>query len=227
MCIVKLVVRDPTPGEPVNPCQPSPCGPNADCRLVGNSPLCSCLATFVGQPPNCRPECISNSECENHLACINQKCKDPCPGLCGANAECRVFSHTAMCTCLPGYLGDPFSQCTIKQSSQPEILSPCSPNPCGSNAICRQQNNVGSCQCIADYTGNPYEGCRPECILNADCPSDRACINSKCQDPCPGVCARNAFCRVVNHSPLCTCNVGFSGDPFQNCYVEEVKRKEL
>lgn len=220
-----LVVRDPIPSQPTNPCQPSPCGPNAACRPIGDSPSCSCIATFIGQPPNCRPECISNSQCENHLACINQKCKDPCPGLCGANAECRVFSHTAMCTCIAGYQGDPFSQCAIKQSSPSEHIRPCSPNPCGSNAICREQNNVGACQCIADYTGNPYEGCRPECILNADCPSNRACINSRCQDPCPGVCAQNAYCRVVNHSPLCTCNDGFTGDPFRQCRIEEILRK--
>lgn len=63
----------------------------------------------------CKPECISNNECANHLACINLKCKDPCPGSCGVSAECRVVSHTAMCVCLVGYTGDPFIQCVEKQ----------------------------------------------------------------------------------------------------------------
>lgn len=63
----------------------------------------------------CKPECISNNECANQLACINLKCKDPCSGSCGVNAECRVVSHTAMCICLVGYTGDPFIQCVEKQ----------------------------------------------------------------------------------------------------------------
>lgn len=74
------------------------------------------MPEFVGSPPNCRPECISNSECASNLACVNNKCKDPCPGSCGSNTECRVVSHTAMCVCLIGYEGDPFIQCTLKQS---------------------------------------------------------------------------------------------------------------
>lgn len=100
-----------TPTRPVNPCVPSPCGPNSDCQVRGESPACSCLAQFIGTPPNCRPECTINPECPSQFACINQKCKDPCPGSCGANAECTVVNHNAMCTCSSGYTGDPFSAC--------------------------------------------------------------------------------------------------------------------
>ena len=104
-----------TPVVPVNPCQPSPCGPNAQCRVVNDSPSCTCSLDFVGAPPNCRPECVSNSECPGNLACMNQKCRDPCPGACGTNTECRVVSHTPMCVCMSGYTGDPFTQCTFQQ----------------------------------------------------------------------------------------------------------------
>ena len=37
-----------------------------------------------------RPECLLSSDCELRYACVNQKCADPCPGTCGANAECKV-----------------------------------------------------------------------------------------------------------------------------------------
>lgn len=94
-----------------NPCTPSPCGPNAQCQVINDTPSCSCLSEFIGTPPNCRPECVSNNECNNNFACINQKCKDPCPGLCGTNSECRTVSHIPMCTCTIGYTGDPFTQC--------------------------------------------------------------------------------------------------------------------
>ena len=113
---------DAPPAPPGNPCIPSPCGPNSQCRVAGESPSCSCLPDFLGTPPNCRPECVSNSECATHLACINQKCKDPCPGTCGANAMCRVVSHTPQCVCPVGFIGDPFVQCTLRQCKCVEQL---------------------------------------------------------------------------------------------------------
>lgn len=210
----------------INPCQPSPCGPYSQCRVAGDSPSCSCLSDYIGSPPNCRPECVSNSECASNLACINQKCKDPCPGACGLNAECRVVSHTPMCVCISGYVGDPFSQCTV-QSAPTEQATPCIPSPCGANAVCREQNKAGSCTCLPDYIGNPYEGCRPECVLNSDCPSNRACIRNKCEDPCPGTCGQNADCQVVNHLPSCTCRLGYTGDPFRYCNIQADPRKNL
>lgn len=43
------------------------------------------------------------------------KCKNPCPGSCAPNAECHVVSHSPICKCPNGYVGDPFSQCVIQQ----------------------------------------------------------------------------------------------------------------
>lgn len=214
-----IVEQEPIP-TPIDPCRPSPCGPNAQCRVIGDSPSCSCLAEFIGSPPNCRPECISNGECSNALACINRKCKDPCPGVCGANAECRVVSHAAMCVCLSGFNGDPFTQCVQREPIISETLTPCSPSPCGSNAICREQNGAGACQCLPEYFGNPYEGCRPECVRDSDCSSNRACARNKCVDPCPGTCGQNADCYVSYHKPTCTCRIGYTGNPYSFCSIE-------
>lgn len=219
-----ILVEKPA-ADPTNPCIPSPCGPYAECRPINDSPSCSCLSDYIGTPPNCRPECISNAECSNHLACLNQKCKDPCPGLCGSNAECRVVSHIAMCVCLTGYNGDPFTQCSVQQSPAFDQLTPCHPTPCGSNAVCREQNGVGSCQCLSNYDGNPYDGCRPECVLNSDCPVNRACIQNKCVDPCPGRCGRNAECHVISHLPSCSCLLGYSGDPYSYCAINQIARR--
>lgn len=99
-----------------------------------------------------------------------------------------------------------------------EIPQPCHPSPCGSNAICTERNGAGACACLPDYFGDPYSGCRPECVTNSDCPSHRACLNNKCKDPCPGVCAPNAECRVINHSPQCTCLIGYTGNPLSSCH---------
>lgn len=115
ICFNSAAEAPPIPPRPQNPCIPSPCGPNSQCLVKGDYPACSCLPGFVGSAPNCRPECISNGECATHLACINNKCKDPCPGSCGELAECRVVSHTARCLCPPGYSGDALIRCNVIQ----------------------------------------------------------------------------------------------------------------
>lgn len=99
------------PPVPTNPCQPSPCGPNAECQVRGDSSACSCIENYIGVPPNCRPQCTINPECPPHLACMQQKCRDPCVGLCGLNAQCTVVNHHAVCACVDGYSGNPFSVC--------------------------------------------------------------------------------------------------------------------
>ena len=96
----------------VDPCNPNPCGPNSNPpRQIGDRCDCSCLPEMIGSPPNCRPECVINSDCTSDKACINRKCQDPCPGLCGVNAYCNVRNHVPICICNQGYIGDPFSNC--------------------------------------------------------------------------------------------------------------------
>lgn len=151
---------------------------------------------------------------------------NPCPGICGPNAECRIVSHIPICVCLPGFVGDPFSQCSVQQNQIYDVIQPCNPNPCSSNAVCRQQNNAGACECLPSFLGNPYEGCRPECSLNSDCPSNRVCTQSRCVEPCPGLCGANAECHVSQHIPQCNCIRGFIGNPYKNCETEPLQCKK-
>lgn len=107
---------------------PSPCGPNSQCRVIGNTPACSCLPNYIGRAPNCRPECVISEECPSNLACQNERCVDPCPGSCGANADCTVIVHRSVCSCAIGYTGDPFAGCSLIPSKirlnsfEPEII---------------------------------------------------------------------------------------------------------
>ena len=78
-------------------------------------------------------------------------------------------------------------------------------------------NGQGVCSCLPNYIGSP-PGCRPECVVSSECPQNRACVNQKCVDPCPGTCGVNARCEVINHSPICSCQAGFTGDPFTRCF---------
>lgn len=235
---IKILGKPLIHQDPENLCIPSPCGPNSQCRFQNGLAICSCLPSYIGRSPNCRPECTVNSDCPSNLACMNQKCLNPCIGSCGSNTECVVASHIPLCSCSQGYSGDPFKGCYERPQCKELLLkkkktsdknknvsvtylppdeSACVKNPCGINAICRELNNAGSCTCIQNYYGDPYIACRPECILNTECPMNRACINMKCQDPCPGVCGHNALCNVVNHSPSCLCEHGFRGNPFESC----------
>lgn len=121
---IPITGRPELPPEPAytDPCVPSPCGPYSQCRNIGNVPSCSCLAGYIGAPPNCHPECLINAECSSNLACFSQKCQDPCPGSCGLNAECHVTNHIPICQCPEGFIGDPFSSCYAKPQPRQCII---------------------------------------------------------------------------------------------------------
>lgn len=102
----------PIPKPSGNPCIPSPCGPNSQCRVIDGFPACSCLPNYIGRAPNCRPECVINEGCPGNLACQNEQCIDPCPGSCGVNTYCNVVKHNPVCICNEGYTGNPFTECT-------------------------------------------------------------------------------------------------------------------
>lgn len=101
---------------------PSPCGPNAICQAINKLPSCSCMENYIGSPPNCRAECTVNSDCPSNKACINQKCRDPCPGSCGLQTECHVHQHAAICSCREGYTGNPFQSCYINEKIGMHVL---------------------------------------------------------------------------------------------------------
>jgi len=228
---------------PQNPCNPSPCGPNSQCREINNQAVCSCVPGYIGSPPSCRPECVLSSDCALNRACLNQKCLDPCPGTCGIGAQCLVVNHNPICSCPFRQTGNPFVQCIpIRKSAffsamtttrfkyvftedEPVVVpstDPCQPSPCGPYSECRVINGQASCSCLVNYAGSP-PNCRPECVSNNECSFNLACINQKCRDPCPGVCGLNAECRVVSHVPECYCIFGFIGNPFVSCAVQICK----
>ena len=198
-------------------CSGSTCGNNAHCTTIGDRPVCSCLKGYTGDPLyNCiRAECLDSSECRGHLACKNQRCVDPCQGVCGTNSNCDTRNHIPVCTCPPGYTGNPFQSC---RRFNPEEL--CHPSPCGVNTVCEVINNVPTCKCQPGYHGSPLAGCRHECESNAECGPQNACIEFRCQNPCTQ-CGRNAECEVVqNHVPVCKCPRNYFGNPLSSCQPE-------
>lgn len=96
---------------PQDPCNPSPCGSYSNCRVVDGHAVCTCQQNYIGSPPACRPECVVSTDCSQNKACINQRCEDPCVQTCGANAFCQVLNHNPVCSCPPGFTGDPLTNC--------------------------------------------------------------------------------------------------------------------
>lgn len=99
-----------------DPCNPSPCGPNANC----NNGVCTCVSEYHGNPyVGCQPECVQNYDCPKNRACIRNKCVDPCPGVCGQGAQCNVINHQPSCSCPAPLTGDPFVYCKSVPSKFP------------------------------------------------------------------------------------------------------------
>lgn len=109
----------------------------------------------------------------------------------------------------------------IAKIAVPEINA-CIPSPCGPNSECHEIENRAACSCLTGFFGAPPK-CRPECLIHQDCPSNRACINQHCEDPCLGACGFNAQCSVLNHRPICTCLENHEGDPYAGCSLRPSK----
>lgn len=112
--------------ECVNPCTyNNPCASNAICEVFNHRPQCRCPQGFEGNPREyCRrpvveaePECRRDADCSPGLACIQERCQNPCSVLnpCHQTAICRVINtlpvRTMICECIPPLVGDGYSGC--------------------------------------------------------------------------------------------------------------------
>ena len=208
---IEVEVEEPTP------CDPNPCGDNAYCTPNGRVGSCICNRGYYGDADvSCRPECVTNSDCRDRKkACVDSKCVNPCKqkNPCGINAVCNVVNHGPICNCLHGYNGDPNKECHPPPTGTVTEEIECD---CGPHSQRRERHGICTCSCLSGYRGVP-PNCRPECEINADCSQSLACNKFNCVDPCPGKCGPNARCRVVNHSPICTCHYGTTGNPEVGC----------
>lgn len=131
-----------------------------------------------------KPDCTEDSHCPSQLACIEEKCVNPCTAIapCAENAECKVYDTTPLrtmsCTCIPGFTGNGYRECNriveevkVGCSSDFECLdseacqsgdcrNPCyTNNPCSSTAICTATNHKANCKCPPGFEGDPYRQC--------------------------------------------------------------------
>jgi len=91
---------------------------------------------------------------------------------------------------------------------------------CGTASECYGINHQAVCECPPGMAGNPQIACVVAgCRSDSDCPSDKACINTKCIDPCTrnNPCVKPAECTVYNHRTDCACPPGYIGNAGTTC----------
>ena len=90
---------------------------------------CQCKPNFKGNPYlGCHPNCVLNSDCPVHQACLSNECKDPCPGVCGQNAICIITNQRPSCYCKEGHSGNAFEGCSPIISITSTTTTPSSTN---------------------------------------------------------------------------------------------------
>lgn len=234
-----------------NPCAVlQPCHNPAECLVSPTVPvrtmICVCPTGYISSGSGtCNPitalrevACLSDSECPNDRTCVNNICINPCS--CGPNADCRVKNHKPICTCKQGFNGNPDIECTrIGCRSNDEcseqhtcINRQCVPacaadgSTCGTKATCYATNHRAICECLPGFVGNPKISCAVVgCRSDSDCPTNRACINERCENPCAesNPCDETAECKVYNHEPVCACPPGYVGNTKTGCKKIEEK----
>lgn len=234
-------------GNCINPCIiKDPCGPNAECYTLGNTPQCRCLSGFRGNPyERCVVVgCRSNNDCPDDRSCINGQCINPCAyeHPCAPEAQCRVKNHISLCRCPTGMSGNPYTYCQDEPRPEckedgdcPALLAcfnkkcqnPCTVlEPCQRPADCEVVNTLPMrtmiCVCPSGYISSGSGTCKTippvtdvACTADTQCPNDRACINGICIKPCD--CGPNAECHIKSHKPVCSCIPGYEGNPNLEC----------
>lgn len=147
---------------------------SSNCEMILTQILC------VFAEPLKDAGCTKNDDCGPSETCQNRNCVNPCANgnPCDRSAECRVENHRAVCSCPPGYIGDPFVNCFIEPIVQkPECVSdsecastlacinqacqnPCAQrNPCTDHAECHVVQHHPRCTCPSGWAGDPQVRC--------------------------------------------------------------------
>lgn len=168
---------------------------NAICTGRRHQSQCECRPGYRGNPfvqcdvpleppTKVEPECKQDPDCPSQLACINQRCTNPCatPHVCTPQQTCHVLDtlplRTMICKCPSDTITDNSGNCVpIKH----EVVSGCQSNDecsntevcqrgvcidacrlerCGINAQCRSRDHYAECTCARGYEGNPHVECQ-------------------------------------------------------------------
>lgn len=172
-----------------------------------HKPRCSCPQCHVGSPQtSCRPE----------PKCIETLPRPALPRIgCTDDSDCP---ENLSCHDATGECRDP---CTIAKNINCEPNKKCQVREHRPMCVCKHGfvvSDAGELTCAPDTSS---------CSRDFDCPSNAACIHSKCQNPCTatgikkysgkngelqlaeknnqGPCPSDKICDVLDHRPICIC----------------------
>ncbi|CAG7724295.1 unnamed protein product [Allacma fusca] len=214
-----------------DPCTPSPCGRYGDCVVRNGLAACSCPPGFQGKPPHCTNEkhilrCVINQDCDSTQVCIERQCSSPCgSNRCGRHAECQVVNRTPICSCPPGYVGDPNHECVADNYKAPyedqeERLRPeCQyDEECPTFLACIHQKCQSPCPSMCGPYNDQCQVVRHKAICNQltiNCPpGDLNCHRLGTPGGCHrAFCGPNSGCTDVMGQGVCNCLPGHTGSP--------------
>lgn len=198
----------------IDPCEATPCGPNAKCTVFNQRATCSCPAGFIPNPTakvaclrSPGSACQANRDCATGTACMGGTCTPVCSTdlNCLSNERC---DQAGICKSL----------CRRDED-------------CRSGEIC--EGLVCAIGCRADVECQENYAC-----INNQCQGTRVRVRDDYihffylilpgftaifafvfSDPCslPDACGVNAKCSNVNHQKLCACPAPLGGDPLIGC----------
>lgn len=199
-----------------------------------HQPKCQCPVGTNGNPflvcslerPTITPECRTDADCASQLACINDRCENPCVNnnVCTPAQHCLVLDslplRTIICQCPPDTMVDPAGRCVAIVAVQPQCrrdnecnneekcinghcIDACYIDHCGVNALCKSFNHQAICTCAPGYTGNAHYECtnipkRPTEYLPPECYNDNECsLDQVCRNTiCVNPCRDDKPCAV-------------------------------
>lgn len=198
-------------------------------NFLGN-PLISCTQAATkcnsqcqcDEAGYCTKTCQTSNDCVCGEKCVNNKCRNEC----SAEVACAQGQLCVKGACLPGCQSN--NDCPNSDiCKNTKCQSPCKQkDACGQNAICSAVDHRKVCLCPDGFQGDANKHCSPyECNKDEDCESNKKCSSDGyCRNPCLeyGGCGTNAQCRVVDRQPLCTCPLGYIGNPLIECKLNVI-----
>lgn len=181
-----------------HPCELMNCGDRAQCELNSqDQPICVCASGFTGNADSLIG-CVDIDECTSSNTTV---------GICGKNASCRNLAGTYDCVCPIGTTSLSTGGCVFPDG----ISTTCQDDSsCGRNEQCMTfSNDKKYCTCRFGYKRDN---------ANALCRDINECVESNSP-----VCGTNAFCSNSEGAYVCSCPVGYTGNPNSICYPDVLR----
>lgn len=154
------------------------CEKNKKCEARRHRPVCVCKGGFTVNEYgelNCAPEqreCNVDDECASNMACIDNRCKNPCVDSrgnppCAADKACQVYDHKPICICMKDC--SPSLSICLRDNGCPaglacrsyQCVNPCDTAICAENSPCYVEDHKPICKfCPSGFVADTKNGCQ-------------------------------------------------------------------